>query len=159
MALGAAERREAGQRSQRGYVHGKRKAVAGRLLMCPGDDPGVVGVAGELAAIRHRDGQHDLIARPPSQLARSRIHRPAGRRYRLLDAQPGGLSHAAAARDHAGNGRYGHARTVGHLGDRRRPIPCVQPCRIAEPGYSSAEAPALDPGASSLVRRPLATWT
>ena len=28
---------EAGQRSQRGYVHGKRKAVAGRLLMCPGE--------------------------------------------------------------------------------------------------------------------------
>ena len=122
MALAVAEGREAGQRSQRGDMHGERQAVAGCLLVRPGDDPGVVRVAGELAAIRHGDGQHDLVARSPGQLARSRIHRPAGRRYRLFDAQPGGLADPAAARDHAGNGRYGYARTLGHLGDRRRPV-------------------------------------
>jgi hypothetical protein len=57
---------------------------------------GVIGVTGELAPIRHPDGQDHFVAFTARELAGGGIHGPAGRRDGLLNPQPRGLSHPGA---------------------------------------------------------------
>ena len=104
----SAERRQGGQAAKPGHVHRHGQSLPGRLLVRPGEDPGVVRIGGEVPLISDGHGQDDLVSPAARKLARGRVRHPSGSGYRLLDPAPGRVPHRALPGDHPGHGRDRH---------------------------------------------------